>query len=387
MARIMSRIIGTVGIGAIILLTSLAACQQLVSGQLTPTANPTSAPTGLPLLSGSPITTVPTVPTSPSTSISTNPGATPSLSTSIGTSIGTLASSGRVFKISMAFSPDWKTMAVGTLNEGAQVWNVGDGKMLYAVEVGRVNGVAFSPDGRLLALTWKSEDEKKHQIELRRASDGQLVRAFEEDEVWANSVAFSPDGKTLAVSADDGVQLWDVDTGTRKLSLSGQGGQIQGGQIAISPDGGIVASGVQPILVWQVTDGKLLYTLDGWYHVAFSPDGKTLATPASVNGTIVQLWDAQSGAPLHKLEPPAAQQGQLQRGQIHSLAFSRDGGMLAVGNNNFTAHVWQLSTGTLIHTLSLGSNNPAEEVAFSPDGKTLAILTDYEVQLWNVQNK
>src|SRR5437867_9437243 len=70
----------------------------------------------------------------------------------------------REFKTSMAFSPDWHMLAVGTLEDGMQMWDADSNKLLYHLDPGRVNSVAFSPDGQTVALTWKSLDEKKHQV-------------------------------------------------------------------------------------------------------------------------------------------------------------------------------------------------------------------------------
>lgn len=277
--------------------------------------------------------------------------------------------------VDMAISPDWQTLALGTLQAGAQVWSVKDNKMLYSTEPGRVQTVAISPDGQMLALFWKSEDESSHRIELRQLSDGKLLRTLNDQEEWVYGITFSADGQRLAVAASDQVQIFSVSDGKELRTIPATAWEV-----AFSPDGKLVAAGGEPVGVWSVADGAPLHTVEGWHHMQFSPDGKVLATVASVTGVNINLWDTSTGTLTGTLESPPSGAG-----QIHSLAFSPDGGTLAAGTNSYSVHLWQASTGKLQRTIRLGTNNPGEDVVFSPDGRTLAVQTNYKVQFWDIE--
>ena len=114
----------------------------------------------------------------------------------------------------------------------------------------------------------------------------------------------------------------------------------------------------------------------GVYSVAFSPDGKVLAT-GDFGGT-ARLWNLATGRQIASL--PAGP------GAVGSMAFSPDGKMLATGEYK-TARLWNVATGRQIASLPAGSD-AVNSVAFSPDGKTLATGDDDgTVRLWNVATR
>src|SRR5262245_25116494 len=149
--------------------------------------------------------------------------------------------------------------------------------------------------------------------------------------------------------------------------------------VAFSPDGRRLATGskASAVKLWDAATGQELLTLKGdsnyVWSVAFSPDGKRLATGSEDH--TAKLWDAATGQELLTLKGHS--------GPVMSVAFSPDGKKLATGSKDPIVKLWDTVTGQELLTLK-GQSGTAFSVAFSPDGRRLATgREDLRVNLWD----
>ena len=199
-----------------------------------------------------------------------------------------------------------------------------------------IHGLAFSPDGTLLASAAEGEEvvrlwEVATGKELRRFGAASEPSSQTAPEPHAVAFAFSPDGRCLAVGDSDHLlRLRDVATGKELRRFEGHEGRVTA--IAFSTDGRLVASGSldRTLRLWDVATGQPIRQLNGPSEtiksVAFSPDGRQLAAGCGDWQGVVCLWDVASGKELRRF--PGRQ------GRLNQLAFSPDGKTLVASGSD-----------------------------------------------------
>ncbi len=291
----------------------------------------------------------------------------------------------------VAFSPDGELLAIAYGDGTVRLWNpateqaVGTPLQADTGTISGVTGVAFSHDGKLLASA-----DADGTVRLWNPATGQAIgpplRA-DTGTISVTGVAFSPDGKLLAAAyADGNVRVWKPASGQALLATyTGMAPPVTG--VAFSPDGKLLATADADgtVRVWNPPGGQAplaTYTGNGPVtRVAFSPDGKLLAT-ADADGT-VQLWNTATG---HEVGAPLPADTGPTPG-VKAVAFSPDGKLLASAYADGTVRLWNPATRQASGSPLRAETGPepgVNAVAFSPDGQLLASgYADGTVRLWN----
>ena len=281
-----------------------------------------------------------------------------------------------------------------------------------------VNGVIFSPNGKLVASGSSDRTIKIWSV------NGTLQQTLEGHTNWVTSVSFSPDGTILAsASRDNTIRLWLLDPTTGLFSpqpyhiLKGHEGPVLG--VCFSPNGEIIASASEDTTVklWK-TNGSPLKTMRGherWVTcVAFSPSGKTVVSGSadrnlviwSINGTLLKTLKGHDSFVESVCFAPGGvaiascgrdktvrlwdTEGTLVRtfyghtDKVWCVSFAPDGTSIVSTGWDRTIRIWN-TDGTPIKTLS-GHGDVVHSIAFSPDGKTLASASrDTTLKLWSIR--
>ncbi|MBO0701132.1 MAG: WD40 repeat domain-containing protein, partial [Zavarzinella sp.] len=292
----------------------------------------------------------------------------------------------------LAFSPDGKILASGSFDKTIKLWDVASGKEIRTLSghTKQVVSLAFSPDGKRLASAanpfFGDAEPAPGEVKTWEVATGLELRVFEGFQAPVFAVTFSTDGVRLIAAGGTGefggVRAWTTKTGRLGFDVALSEGPFYA--VAYSPDGKSFAMGGAGKRIHvraTAAQNEDWFTTathpDPIYAVAYSPDGKLIASAGAGKPPGIRFWDAETGERRPMIETP-------QR-SIKSLAFRKDGKLIAAGAFDGTARVFDVASGKEVLALKdFGCNVNA--VAFSPDGTRLAVATaDKLVRLYTLK--
>lgn len=286
---------------------------------------------------------------------------------------------------SVAWSPDGKYLALGDFFNKALVWDVENDRLDYKLTTDSdgIDSIAFSPDASTIVgggyeevYVWKIDHSTTPAVAVTSETERVAVepplglelepsQTIHGHEYSVDQVVYSPDGSRFVTEGSDGVWVWDAATGTPITIL--QDG-TSGESVSFSPDGSQIVVPYQDTLrFYNASTGDVARFIPGYYYWAiFSPDGTMLATSYGLGS--VKLVNSQSGILVHALPGEMYARG---------IAFSGDGTYITAFDSSVIG-VWEVATGRQVYFDSVtdadGDDIYIEGAAFSPDGQQLVLL-------------
>lgn len=260
--------------------------------------------------------------------------------------------------------------------EYIRIWDTETGEQKQHLDIVKGGGgLAFSPDGKLLA-----DYTNSGHIQLFDVDTGRQFSTLVHPTARIRTVDFSSDMLTLASTSEDGsIRIYNILTGEQIHAIHDFFGDFT--CIDVSPDGKTI---VAPSLdlntcVWDVETGKVAKAFYQIRHNPFDiltldPTGKYIAGTVFFDASI-HLHDSETGRFYKSLEG--------HEGEIVSLIFSPDGKTIASGSKDATVRIWDVETYEEKYVLK-GHEDDVTCVDFSPDGKIIASGSiDQRIILWD----
>ena len=275
-----------------------------------------------------------------------------------------------------AVDPAGSLIAAAGPDGNVHAYRLSGGPQVWAAAVDTVGrgpaGLAFSPDGTSIAAA------TSRGVVILRSSDGRIVRRLTGPA--ARGVAYSPDGREVAGAGADGtIRVLSTGTGWTILSLAVPRSEGDVYSVAVSPDGKLLAAGMQESVVrlWALPAGAAAGVLRGpagpVLDIAFAPDGRSLVGGSSDRRA--WQWSVPAGRVVR------AFQGHT--GPVAAVAVSPDGRYLATASDDHTARIWSLVTGDTVRVLT-GDTDQVTSIGFSEDGRHVVTTGgDTTLRVWD----
>ncbi|NUM35671.1 MAG: PD40 domain-containing protein [Candidatus Brocadiae bacterium] len=284
-----------------------------------------------------------------------------------------------IVSASIAYSPDRKFLAFGTLDNTIKIWDTVNAKEI-AILYGHsdaVQSLAYSPDGKFLASGSWDNTIKIWSVACRKE-----ISTFSGHSNVVMKLVYSPDSKWIASSSwDRTIKIWDVSGGKVITSIPYFLNALEY-DMAYSPDGKFLAfAGTKDktIKIWNIAGQNEITTLSrpsgSIGNLAYSPDSQCVFFFSSKSNAI-KRWNIASGQKFSTLC--------LNSDEVTNTAHSPDGKFLACAGVDKTIKIWGIDSGILL-TAFVAHSDAVISVAYSPDGKFLASTgEDDTIKIWDV---
>jgi WD40 repeat protein/tRNA A-37 threonylcarbamoyl transferase component Bud32 len=276
----------------------------------------------------------------------------------------------------VAYSPDGRVLASAAQDGLIKFWDPASGRELATLAAHKscVNDVAYSPDGQLLVSI-----SCDHTVKFWQAQTHELLATLDKHPNEVHCLAFSPDGTRLVTGGKENlIVLWDV-AARRVVSTLDAGMDVncvawRDDQTVLFPGKNVLDAPGIFLVSWNVkTDEKKLIRHDS-KSIAVSPDGQDTVLGMGSDGSVMSIPELSAHAFHWKGRGYAT----------GSLDFSPDGKRLAAACDDGTIHAWSWPETALNHVL-VGHSNRVQSIAFSPDGDQLASASfDGTIKLWSL---
>jgi WD40 repeat protein len=336
--------------------------------------------------------------------------------------------------VALAFHPDSVHLASASLDGTVRIWHSLTPVEQRLFDGARGRGLAWSPDGQYIAMSgahgalkvWEHSSGRRvltlqgHTDDLTAAAftpDGRRIvtsgwdgaiklwdTALDDPDLWAGEsrrlvghttgvarVAVLPDGKRAISGGDDRtIRVWDIASGRELRRWTGSDGKVVG--LAVTADGTrvVVAGDDSDLRVWEIESGRQLHRLRGHggavFALAVTPDGRHALSGGGLrqdegwksgSDLDLHLWDIATGTEIHS--PFSGH-----RGGIWSVAVSQDGRRAASASMDGTVRVWEIGTGREFRCFD-GHHGHVTNVEFLPDGeRLLSAGMDRHLRLWDI---